>query len=144
MQNFDHNIGFWENANFFAENCQKLQKIVIITSTPCLDGMYVLCMILEKITGLALPAWSCGNVSACGGLRVVRSNPRVSASCLGSAGSWSRRRPSTSSSCWRRRSATLWATSSETSLCRLRRWWRHSRTAGWKRAISDISWDRRW
>jgi hypothetical protein len=32
--NFDHNIGFWENANFFAENWQKLQKIVIITSTP--------------------------------------------------------------------------------------------------------------
>jgi hypothetical protein len=35
MQNFDHNIGFWEkNANFFAENCQKSQKIVFITSTP--------------------------------------------------------------------------------------------------------------
>jgi hypothetical protein len=28
-----------KNANFFAENCQKLQKIVIITSTPasCLE-----------------------------------------------------------------------------------------------------------
>jgi hypothetical protein len=25
---------FEKNANFFAENCQKLQKIVIITSTP--------------------------------------------------------------------------------------------------------------
>jgi hypothetical protein len=23
MQNFDHNIGFKKNANFFAENCQK-------------------------------------------------------------------------------------------------------------------------
>jgi hypothetical protein len=35
MQNVDHNIGFWlKNANFFAENCQKSQKIVIITSTP--------------------------------------------------------------------------------------------------------------
>jgi hypothetical protein len=34
MQNFDHNIVFWENANFFAENWQKSQKIVIITSTP--------------------------------------------------------------------------------------------------------------
>jgi hypothetical protein len=30
-----YNIGFFEkNANFFAENCQKSQKIVIITSTP--------------------------------------------------------------------------------------------------------------
>jgi hypothetical protein len=34
MQNFDHNIGFWEKRQFFAENCQKSQKIVIITSTP--------------------------------------------------------------------------------------------------------------
>jgi hypothetical protein len=25
---------FEKNANFFAKNCQKLQKIVIITSTP--------------------------------------------------------------------------------------------------------------
>jgi hypothetical protein len=31
---FDHNIGFWENANFFSENWQKSQKFVIITSTP--------------------------------------------------------------------------------------------------------------
>jgi hypothetical protein len=34
MQNFDHNIGFWEKRQFFAENCRKSQKIVIITSTP--------------------------------------------------------------------------------------------------------------
>jgi hypothetical protein len=35
MQNFDHkNLVFEKNANFFAENCQKSQKIVIITSTP--------------------------------------------------------------------------------------------------------------
>jgi hypothetical protein len=34
MQNFDHNIGFCEKRQFFAENCQKSQKIVIITSTP--------------------------------------------------------------------------------------------------------------
>jgi hypothetical protein len=27
-------LDFEKNANFFAENCQKLQKIVIITSTP--------------------------------------------------------------------------------------------------------------
>jgi hypothetical protein len=29
----DHNIGFWEKHQFFAENCRKSQKIVIITST---------------------------------------------------------------------------------------------------------------
>jgi hypothetical protein len=34
MQKFDHNIGFEKNTNLFAENCLKLQKIVIITSTP--------------------------------------------------------------------------------------------------------------
>jgi hypothetical protein len=35
MQKFDHNIGFREKRkNFFAENWQKSQKIVIITSTP--------------------------------------------------------------------------------------------------------------
>jgi hypothetical protein len=34
MQNFDHNIGFWEKRQFFAKNWQKSQKIVIITSTP--------------------------------------------------------------------------------------------------------------
>jgi hypothetical protein len=34
---FGHNIGFWEKANFFAENSQKSQKIVIITSTPGVD-----------------------------------------------------------------------------------------------------------
>jgi hypothetical protein len=34
MQNFDHNIGFWEKRQFFAENWEKSQKIVIITSTP--------------------------------------------------------------------------------------------------------------
>jgi hypothetical protein len=28
---------FEKNANFFAENCQKSQKIVIITSVPGLD-----------------------------------------------------------------------------------------------------------
>jgi hypothetical protein len=34
MQNLDHNIGSWEKRQFFAENCRKSQKIVIITSTP--------------------------------------------------------------------------------------------------------------
>jgi hypothetical protein len=34
MQSVDHNIGAWEKRHFVAENCQKLQKIVIITSTP--------------------------------------------------------------------------------------------------------------
>jgi hypothetical protein len=28
------NIGVWEKRQFFAENCRKSQKIVIITSTP--------------------------------------------------------------------------------------------------------------
>jgi hypothetical protein len=42
LQKFDHNIGFWENANFFAENLQKSQKIVIIASTPLFqcDAMF--------------------------------------------------------------------------------------------------------
>jgi hypothetical protein len=31
---------FEKNANFFAENCQKSQKIVIITSTPGFVGVY--------------------------------------------------------------------------------------------------------
>jgi hypothetical protein len=31
---FVHNIGFWEKRQFFAENCRKSQKILIITSTP--------------------------------------------------------------------------------------------------------------
>jgi hypothetical protein len=31
MQNFDHNIGFWEKRQFFR---RKLPKIVILTSTP--------------------------------------------------------------------------------------------------------------
>jgi hypothetical protein len=34
MQNLDHNIGFREKRQFFAENWEKSQKIVIITSTP--------------------------------------------------------------------------------------------------------------
>jgi hypothetical protein len=34
FKEFDHNIGFGEKRHFFAENWQKSQKIVIITSTP--------------------------------------------------------------------------------------------------------------
>jgi hypothetical protein len=34
MQIFDDNIGYWEKRQFFAENLQKSQKIVIIKSTP--------------------------------------------------------------------------------------------------------------
>jgi hypothetical protein len=34
MQKIDHNNGFREKANCFAETCQKSQKIVITTSTP--------------------------------------------------------------------------------------------------------------
>jgi hypothetical protein len=44
MQNFDHTyvtLVFDKNANFFAENCQKSQKIVIITSTPAANRQQV-------------------------------------------------------------------------------------------------------
>jgi hypothetical protein len=34
MQNFDCYLGFGEKHQFFAENCPKWQKIMIITSTP--------------------------------------------------------------------------------------------------------------
>jgi hypothetical protein len=34
MQNFDHNIVFWEKCHFFRRKLWKSQKIVIITSTP--------------------------------------------------------------------------------------------------------------
>jgi hypothetical protein len=55
-KNCDHNIGFEKNANFFAENWQKSQKIVIITSTPdwgnfCLLGdclLWQVCSNLQK------------------------------------------------------------------------------------------------
>jgi hypothetical protein len=33
LQKFDHNIGFGEKCQFLAENWQKSQKAVIITST---------------------------------------------------------------------------------------------------------------
>jgi hypothetical protein len=33
-KNCDHNTGLWEKPHFFFENWRKLQKIVIITSTP--------------------------------------------------------------------------------------------------------------
>jgi hypothetical protein len=34
LHKFDRSIIFWENRQFFAENCRKSQKILIITSTP--------------------------------------------------------------------------------------------------------------
>jgi hypothetical protein len=34
LQKFDHNIGFQEKQDFFAENWQKSLKIVIIASIP--------------------------------------------------------------------------------------------------------------
>jgi hypothetical protein len=37
MQKFDYNIFFEKNDNYFAENCQKSQKIFIVTSTS--DGV---------------------------------------------------------------------------------------------------------
>jgi hypothetical protein len=49
MQQFDHNIGFWEKRQFFAENCPKSQKIVIITSTP---------VFLKKLCNAQLQLWT--------------------------------------------------------------------------------------
>jgi hypothetical protein len=61
MQNFDRNIGFWENANFFAENWQKSQKIVIITSTPGRPALVVSTFFCEQLwldgKGTALTRW---------------------------------------------------------------------------------------
>jgi hypothetical protein len=45
MNEFDRNIGFEKNANFFVESWQKSQKIVILTSTPAI-----------KLKGLNCPA----------------------------------------------------------------------------------------
>jgi hypothetical protein len=42
-KNCDHNIGFWEKRQFFAENCQKSQKIVNITSTPGICSTLHIC-----------------------------------------------------------------------------------------------------
>jgi hypothetical protein len=42
MKKFDHKIVclfFEKNANFFAENCQKSQKILTITSTPGVESL---------------------------------------------------------------------------------------------------------
>jgi hypothetical protein len=57
---------FEKNANFFAENCRKLQKIVIITSTPdlasfrqlgdCFNAKFVLKITeVARIFGLLFP-----------------------------------------------------------------------------------------
>jgi hypothetical protein len=40
LQKFDHNIGFWEKCKFFPEIWQKLQKIVIVTSTPAFTSLF--------------------------------------------------------------------------------------------------------
>jgi hypothetical protein len=34
FQKFDNNIGFWEKRHFFRRKLAKMQKLVIITSTP--------------------------------------------------------------------------------------------------------------
>jgi hypothetical protein len=63
MQTFDHNIGFWEKRHFFAKNCQKSQKIVIITSTPgCLEyfatiGYIVGNLVTLQSLGIFSPLW---------------------------------------------------------------------------------------
>jgi hypothetical protein len=54
MQNLDHNIGFWEKRHFFVENCQKSQKIVIVTSTPDLQVSWTdVCRLVAKKNGLS-------------------------------------------------------------------------------------------
>jgi hypothetical protein len=59
-------LGFEKNANFFAENCRKSQKIVIITSTPGwpdwtnfrpIDGFFTFFSYL-KITEVAKNFWA--------------------------------------------------------------------------------------
>jgi hypothetical protein len=44
LQKFYHNIGFAKNANFYAENWRKSQKILIITSTPAYSYKHILGM----------------------------------------------------------------------------------------------------
>jgi hypothetical protein len=41
-----------KNANFFAENCQKSQKIVIITSTPGFNAFHRACGYFQNYIGL--------------------------------------------------------------------------------------------
>jgi hypothetical protein len=41
LQKIDHNIGFWEKRQFFAENWGKSQKIVIITSAHDIVYWYI-------------------------------------------------------------------------------------------------------
>jgi hypothetical protein len=41
MQKSDQNIGIFEKRQFFAENWEKSQKIVIITLTPCGMGHWL-------------------------------------------------------------------------------------------------------
>jgi hypothetical protein len=53
MQNFDHNIGFWEKRQFFRQKLSKSQKIVIITSTLGVDFFrrdqwYVFCYTMQR------------------------------------------------------------------------------------------------
>jgi hypothetical protein len=56
---------FEKNANFFAENCQKSQKNVIITSTPrlgfCLSTAFFTCWDHWKLNRFALAAWRSGH-----------------------------------------------------------------------------------
>jgi hypothetical protein len=80
MQNFDQNIGCWEKRQFFR---RKLQKIVIITSTPDFK-LHVDCGRLLYARGNKLfqnkfevswgLAWLSGSASA-SGQKIVGSNP---------------------------------------------------------------------
>jgi hypothetical protein len=51
-KNCDHNMVFEKNANFFAENWQKSQKIVIITSTPGSFTYCIICICMHTVFGV--------------------------------------------------------------------------------------------
>jgi hypothetical protein len=59
---------FEKNANFFAENCQKSPKIVIITSTP--DGAQM--MNVKKFTK-SMYQWLHGPLSSSNNVRPIHS-----------------------------------------------------------------------
>jgi hypothetical protein len=66
MQNFNHNIGFREKRHFFAENWQKSQKIVIITSIPDWANFLLLgdCFIWSVLRKLQKQRKILGNILA--------------------------------------------------------------------------------
>jgi hypothetical protein len=74
-------LDFEKNANFIAENCQKSQKIVIITSTPVQDNygnIHANIHATNSLSRLIRVGYRCSKTSAIrrdSSLWVVRSNP---------------------------------------------------------------------